>query len=46
MDKIKIQIDRSIWRDLNSLKKAGESFNNVVSRLIEFWWKNQEEGEL
>jgi len=36
----------STWKDLNSLKNPGESFDSVINRLIAYWWKNQDEGEL
>ena len=37
MDKTKIQVNRDTWGELNSLKRLGESFDDVLKRLIEHW---------
>ena len=34
MDKTKIQIGRDTWKSLNTMKRTGESFDDVIQRLI------------
>ena len=34
MDKTKIQISRETWRELNQLKQTGESFDDVIKRIL------------
>lgn len=33
----KIQISDEVWRELNSMKRRGESFDGVIRRLIDHW---------
>ena len=41
-----IAVESQTWKGLNALKEPGDSFDNIVTKLLEYWWKNQEEGEL
>ena len=46
MIKKNIAVESQTWKGLNALKEPGDSFDNVVMKLLEYWWKNQSEGEL
>lgn len=34
MERTKIQISKDTWKDLNAMKKPGESFDDVLRRII------------
>lgn len=46
MVKKNIAVEPETWKGLNALKEPGDSFDVVVMKLLKYWWKNQEEGEL
>lgn len=46
MVKRQIAIEDETWKGLNQLKEPGDTFDDVITNILRFWWKNQDEGEL
>ncbi|HUW44796.1 MAG TPA: hypothetical protein VMW50_03280 [Dehalococcoidia bacterium] len=45
MTKRQIAIEDETWMSLNQLKEPGDTFDEVIKKLLTFWWKKNEEGE-
>lgn len=41
-----IGVNKGTWRRLNSLKEPGDSFEDVINRLIRIYQFHQEEAEI
>jgi len=40
-DKVKVQLDRDVVNELVKMKEVGDTYSDVVRRLIELWKKSQ-----
>lgn len=38
-DKVKVQLDREVANELLNMKHVGETYSDVIRRLIELWKK-------
>jgi len=42
-DKVKIQLDRDVVNELIKMKEVGDTYSDVIRRLIELWKKSQKQ---
>ncbi len=40
-DKVKVQLDKDVVNELIKMKEVGDTYSNVVRRLIELWKRSQ-----
>lgn len=41
-----IRVSKGTWKNLNDLKqKPADTFNDVIMKLLEYWWKHKDEGK-
>ena len=40
-DKVKVQLDRDVVNELIKMKEVGNTYSDVVRRLIKLWKKSQ-----